>query len=91
MVVNEDEWHFLSFSLSPATFYNKSEATILLDEYFFRQEFPMPKFPDNIIDPLIGDCPEYLRINGYNTTMRGQLGKIFKYFLGLITFYFLID
>eukprot|EP01038_Epipyxis_sp_PR26KG_P006296 gene6296-8672_t len=78
MVVEEDKWHFLAFTISTSGFYNtKSEASILLDDYYTRQNFASAKIPDNIIDPMIGESPEYLRNIGVNTTMRGQVGAIY--------------
>lgn len=77
--IRGDEWYFLSFSHSAATFRSKSEVSILLNDHFCKQVLSYPRFSAEIKKPLVGNTPIKFAQAGHVTSLTGQMGSVYMF------------
>lgn len=79
LIATDSRWHYLAISMqfSASGYSQKPDTSILLDDQFVKEKFLIPELPNDIQEPMIGDCPSPLKVADCTTTLRGQMGAIY--------------
>eukprot|EP01038_Epipyxis_sp_PR26KG_P008120 gene8120-10998_t len=71
------EWHFIGISHSSASFRSKSELLCICDGNITKHSLPFFRFSEEVNFPTIGDVSPTFKDPHENTTLFGQLGRVY--------------